>query len=107
MPAWILDLFVEFRNLTNGLRRKQRHSLLDAMLYFGLDCIGAAEKDEMRQLALRGGEYTAAEHLALLDYCQSDVDCLVALLPRIALLIEGRSNHSYRAGTVGGSIGGV
>ena len=38
----------------------------------------------MRDLALRGGEYTAEEKLALLDYCQSDVDGLALLLKVMA-----------------------
>ena len=51
----------------------------------------------MRELALRGGPYNADERKALLDYCQSDVDALVkllpAMLPRIDLprgLLRGR-----------------
>ena len=42
----------------------------------------------MRELALRGGPYTVAERLALLDYCQTDVDALVALLPEMASKIS-------------------
>ena len=42
----------------------------------------------MRELALRGGPYTIAERLALLDYCQTDVDALVALLPEMASRIS-------------------
>jgi hypothetical protein len=83
MPARVLDLFVEFRNLTNGLTVPCGNSLLGAMAYYGLDGIGVAEKDEMRKLALRGGWYSAADQLALLDYCQTDVDALVKLLPRM------------------------
>jgi hypothetical protein len=35
----------------------------------------------MRELAIRGGPFTGAERVALLDYCQSDVDALARLLP--------------------------
>src|SRR5262249_37936158 len=38
-------------------------------------------KEQMRQLALRGGRYTSEEARALLDYCQSDVEALKQLLP--------------------------
>jgi hypothetical protein len=55
--------------------------LLGALACFGLDAISAADKEQMRQLAMRGGPYTDAERLALLDYCQSDVDALARLLP--------------------------
>jgi hypothetical protein len=57
------------------------HSLLGALAHYGLDGISAADKGVMRDLAMRGGQYTPAEQAALLDYCQSDVDALVKLLP--------------------------
>lgn len=79
----MLDLYVEFRNLTNGTETPCGDSLLGALTYFGLDAIQAAEKDEMRQLAIRGGPFTNAERAALLDYCQQDVDALARLLPKM------------------------
>ena len=79
-PHRILDLYAEFRNLTNGIPLEFGKSLLGAMQYFGLPCIGYITKDDMRDLALRGGPYTDAEKIALMDYCQSDVDALQQLL---------------------------
>jgi hypothetical protein len=96
LPVRILDLFTEFRNLTNGLSPSTGNSLLGALSYFGLDGIGAGEKDEMRQLALRGGYYTAEEKAALLDYCQSDVEALSRLLPSILPRIECLPRAVYR-----------
>jgi hypothetical protein len=97
LPTRILDLFAEFRCLTNGLSVPCGNGLLGALAYYGLDSIDAAEKEEMRRLAMRGGEYTEAERRALLDYCQSDVDSLAyllhAMLPSIDLpraLFRGR-----------------
>lgn len=97
MPANVLDLFVEFRCLSNGLPVPCGAGLLGALAYFGLDSIGAAEKDEMRELAIRGGPWTDAERLALLNYCATDVYALErllpALLPRLDLyraLLRGR-----------------
>jgi hypothetical protein len=97
MPVRILDLFVEFRNATNGLSVPCGNGLLGALAYYGLDALDAAEKEDMRQLALRGGPYTSAEREALLTYCQSDVDSLArlldAMLPDIDLkraLFRGR-----------------
>jgi hypothetical protein len=81
VPVRVLDLFTEFRNLTNGLQLPHGNSLLGALTHFGLPGIAAAEKDEMRALALRPGPHTEAERLGLLDYCQTDVDALTALLP--------------------------
>jgi hypothetical protein len=81
MPARILDAFAEFRCLTSGLPVPCGNGLLGALAYFGLDGLAAAEKEGMRQLAMRGGPYTPAECEAMLDYCQSDVDALARLLP--------------------------
>ena len=50
MPANVLDLFVEFRLRTNGLETPAGASLVGALTYFGLDCIGAGEKTDMRDL---------------------------------------------------------
>ena len=44
MPARILDLFTEFRNLTNGLETLAGNSLLGALAHYGLEGIGLAEK---------------------------------------------------------------
>jgi hypothetical protein len=97
MPSRIVDLFVEFRNLTSGLSVPCGSGLLGALAYFGIDGLDAAEKEEMRQLAMRGGPYSPDEQEALLTYCQSDVDSLArlldAMLPHIDLpraLFRGR-----------------
>jgi DNA polymerase I len=45
MPARILDLFTEFRDRTNGREPPSGASLLGALAYFGLDAIGATEKE--------------------------------------------------------------
>src|SRR5262245_21835904 len=84
MPERVLDLYAEFRNLTNGRPVPHGCGLLGALAFFGLDALDAAEKDAMRALALRGGQYTEAERAALLHYCQTDVDALARLLPRMA-----------------------
>lgn len=83
-PARVLDLYAEFRNLTNGRRLPCGAGLIGALTHFGLDAIGAAEKDVMRDLALRGGHYTREERLDLLDYCETDVRALEKLLPCMA-----------------------
>jgi DNA polymerase I len=101
MPARILDLYVEFRNSTNTLQQKGlkpfESGLLGALAAHGLDTIGAAEKEEMRALILRGGPWSGEERAAILDYCESDVTALTglvpAMLPRIDLpraLLRGR-----------------
>jgi DNA polymerase-1 len=81
MPARILDLFAEFRCLTNGLTTVAGNSLLGALAHHGLDGMGAGEKDSMRELILRGGSRSGDERRAILDYCAADVDALARLLP--------------------------
>jgi hypothetical protein len=81
MPARILDLFCEFRDRFNGLPTLAGNGLLGALAQFGLDGIGAEEKKDMRDLALRGGPWTQEEREALLDYCESDVVAMKRLLP--------------------------
>jgi hypothetical protein len=88
MPARILDLYAEFRCLTSGLQVPCGNSLLGALTYHGIDGIDAADKDSMRQLAVRGGPFSAAEKLALIDYCQTDVDALAKLLPAMLPTVD-------------------
>jgi DNA polymerase-1 len=97
MPANVLDLFVEFRNRTNGLTTPAGSGLVGALTYFRLDNIGAVEKDDMRSLVLRGGPWDNDERTAILNYCSEDVAALErllpAMLPRIDLpraLLRGR-----------------
>jgi len=96
-PANILDLFAEFRDRTNGLTTPAGAGLVGALTYFGLDTIGAQEKDELRKRILAGGPWSASERAAILDYCATDIDALErllpAMLPRIDLphaLLRGR-----------------
>jgi DNA polymerase-1 len=81
MPARVLDLFTEFRCQTNGLPTLSGRGLIGALTAYGLDTIGAVEKDEMRSLIMRGGPWTSDERDAILAYCESDVDALARLLP--------------------------
>jgi hypothetical protein len=98
MPSRILDLFIEFRNRTNGRSLPCGRSLAGALTYFGLDSLDVADKTTMRELAMRGGPYSAAERDGLLSYCQGDVDALDRLLRAMAsgidlprALLRGRS----------------
>jgi hypothetical protein len=80
-PERVLDLFTEFRAMTNGLQPVHGHSLLGALAWFGLTAIGADEKKEMRDLVESGGPWSKTERRAILDYCESDVVALERLLP--------------------------
>jgi DNA polymerase I len=86
----VLDLYAEFRLATNGLPVPCGRGLLGALEAHGLDGIAAGEKTEMRDLVLRGGPWSDPERKAILDYCQSDVDALAELLPRMSPAIMAR-----------------
>jgi len=88
LPLRVLDLYAEFRAVTNGRRPPCGNDLLGALTFFGLDALEAAEKATMRQLVLRGGPWSTTERAAILDYCASDVDGLERLLPRMAQLLD-------------------
>jgi DNA polymerase-1 len=84
----ILDLYVEFRTHTNGMTLPHGKSLLGAMQFFNLETIEAQHKDAMRDIALRGGPFSAQERSELIEYCQSDVDALNKLLEVIKSSID-------------------
>jgi hypothetical protein len=90
LPVRILDLFTEFRNETNGLALPDGSSLLAALSYHHIPAITAEQKHDERALVLRGGPWDDAERRRILDYCQTDVDCLGPLLERMAGRITGR-----------------
>lgn len=81
VPARIIDLCAEFKNLTSGLTLPHGRGQLGALMYFGLESIGAEEKRDMQQLAAGGGPLDAEQRAALLKYCESDVDGLARLWP--------------------------
>jgi len=100
VPERVLDLFTEFRNHTNGIPPIGGAGLLGALAHYGLDSIGTVEKEEMRDLVLRGGPWSDVERAAIHDYCESDVAALSrllpAMLPKIDLpraLLRGRFRH--------------
>ena len=97
MPERMLDLFVEFRNRTNGLPTPAGAGLLGALAYFGLDGMAAAEKHEMQEAIGNGTWRECFTPEEILDYCEGDVAALarllLAMLPRIDLpraLLRGR-----------------
>ena len=79
LPVNVLDLFVEFRNLTNGLNTPSGAGLLGALVWFGLDSISANEKESYRDLILRG-DYTQEEQTKIMNYCEGDVIALEKLI---------------------------
>jgi DNA polymerase I len=88
LPKNVLDLFVEFRCLTNGKYLMHGRGLVGALLYFGLPSIESMEKDRMRSLILEGGPWSRAEQGQILAYCESDVVALSGLLKVMAKNID-------------------
>lgn len=83
IPERIFDCFTEFSCETNGHEYSGGRSLLGALQYFGLNTLDGEEKARMRDLILTGGPWDEAEKLAILDYCQTDVDLTSRLFPLI------------------------
>src|SRR4029077_18144883 len=83
LPARVLDLSPAFRNLTNGRHAPEGKGLLGALRYFNLDTIGTKQKDAMQKRIMRGWLFSPEEQRKILDYCYSDIDALLRLLPKI------------------------
>lgn len=98
LPANVIDAYVEFRNVTNGRFLKCGSGLLGALAYFGEDAIDTLEKEEMRALVMRGGEYTAEERQAILAYCESDVVGLEQLVRATSVSREPTVRRSLPTG---------
>src|SRR6056297_1310629 len=60
LPACVLDLWAEFRCVHNGSRPAGGWGLLSCLTHHGFDSMLASEKQELRELAIRGGPYTDA-----------------------------------------------
>jgi DNA polymerase-1 len=87
LPPTIIDLYAERMmqtcedKETAGKRRGKRYmpTLLRSMATYGLDAMSAVEKEEMRNLILRGHPFTHDERIRILDYCMEDVTNTAAL----------------------------
>ena len=88
MPERVVDLYVEFRNTTNGLDLPCGRGLIGALAYYGLDSMEGAEKNSMRELILSGGPWSEFEKHQILAYCESDVQALKRLYPQMEPSLE-------------------
>ena len=77
----VLDTYVEFRRITNGLPTgaggRQRRGLAAVLNYYGLSHLFAAEKEDLQERIGRGDSFDAEER-DLARYCEADVDALAA-----------------------------
>jgi DNA polymerase-1 len=83
LPARLFDLNAEFRVVANGRKLVAGFKLIGALAYYGLATISATHKDTMRDRILAGSPWSDREKQEILDYCMSDVNALVSLLPRV------------------------
>jgi hypothetical protein len=90
VSANVLDLSPVFRNLTNGRSTPEGKGLIGALRYFGLDAIGIKQKEVMQKRVMKGWPFTTQEQEQILEYCYSDVDALVRLLPKILAGVDLR-----------------
>jgi DNA polymerase I len=88
LPVNVIDLFVEHRVETNGRSLPMGNSMLGALALRGRPHIEAGHKEAMRSLILDRTTRTLTERKAILDYCESDVDGLVALLEPMAFSVD-------------------
>jgi hypothetical protein len=104
LPARVLDLFAEYRAAYNvdEVTPAGGWSLLGALETYGLAGITAAMKTEMRGIAIRGGPFTAAEREALIEDCQTDVDALAVLLPKMLPSISAYGERGLRQAVLRG-----
>lgn len=70
LPAHIIDLYAEFRAYSNGMVNPYGNGILGALNYFGHTFIQEDEKNEMRDLILKGGPWSPDDRSRILDYCR-------------------------------------
>jgi hypothetical protein len=100
-PARVLDLHAEFRRIANDGSVDQRErgffSLPRVVTSYGLDGVSMGYKKEMRDRILAGPPFSAVDKVEILDYCQTDVEQLEKLLPRMLPQI-GNLDHALHRG---------
>jgi DNA polymerase-1 len=95
----VIDLHIEYLNFKNYLERTGKFedsALLLACADLGIECASQAEKDRGRAIAMQGGPRSSDEAKILLDYCQSDVEPLLALYRK--LIGPGNINQAIERG---------
>lgn len=101
-PLYILDLFTEFRCLTNGKKEFTKRSLLNVCDYFGIKHSDYTYKESMRERILQGPPFSEKEKQEILDYCQQDVDLTSILFQKMKPLID--LNHALLRGRYMASV---
>lgn len=89
LPECVLDLYPEYRILTNGVYNHEKAGLLNACAHLGIPTISQSYKDTMRDRILFESPYTEQEKQEILIYCETDVvetlSLLRKMMPKISL----------------------
>jgi DNA polymerase I len=80
-PQTILDLYVEFRMLTNGRQKPPDYKLASALAAYGLPHLFAMEKKALQDRCVQGPPFAPEEVPVILEYCAEDSRALQQLLP--------------------------
>ena len=103
MPACIVDLHAEYCAEKAGLL-PQKKGLLYALSNHGISGIAAGEKNDMRDLCIRGGPYTEKQRQDILTYCQSDVDATAELFLKMWPTVSKRFSQALWRGEYGKAV---
>jgi len=87
LPKNTVDLFAEYRVLTNGLLGI-RSGLINACSYFGILTTSDSFKEGMRARIMQGPPYTEEEKSLIMDYCESDVIATAELFNKMQDIID-------------------
>jgi hypothetical protein len=87
-PKYVLDLNVEMRNLTNGIRPTTFISLVESAQIFHIPYINKERKDEMRDIAITGGPLVDMHKAEILSYCEDDTRVMEPILEEVKLYLS-------------------
>lgn len=87
LPIRLVDLYPEFRLLTNGLPGVSK-GLLGACQRFGVNAISESEKKTTISRIMQGPPYTEKEKEEIINYCESDVLETAELFKRMLPYID-------------------
>jgi hypothetical protein len=111
-PARAIDIYVEFRHLTNDARVKSSgstrrekgfYSLPGCLRYFGEDGLDVAHKQDMRERILRGPPFSNQEHQDIEQYGLDDTLALARAAKRVLPQIISLP-HAYHRAQVGWAL---
>jgi len=83
LPEYYIDLMTEYRTTISGIKEISKCGLLSALDDYKINNRSSPHKEAMRDLCIRGGDFTDDEREAILEYCAEDVVSTVSLYEKI------------------------